>query len=166
MLAGIARRLRFLLPWESVLFPELRHTEPRRRAAALGDAARMAVAAAPIRAVAAYVAPLVAILLVMGTLRLALRGGGLVVGAVATLLGALLTIALARLALPLALRGAIRRLLREELVAEGVVLCLGCGYDLRAIAEAGDPVVECPECGMIRATSLGPGLSGAPRRGG
>ena len=43
---------------------------------------------------------------------------------------------------PFLMRGPLRKHLRETLVANGIAVCLRCGYDLRSLD---DP--RCPECG-------------------
>ncbi len=43
------------------------------------------------------------------------------------------------------------RELRKKLVARGIAVCLGCGYDLRSLPDAS----RCPECGARRADSAG-----------
>jgi hypothetical protein len=46
-------------------------------------------------------------------------------------------------------RSPIRRRLREELVKQGVPICIPCGYDLRGQSEP-----RCPECGAAFDASL------------
>jgi hypothetical protein len=54
-----------------------------------------------------------------------------------------------------------RRLLREQLVARGVAICVACGYDLRGQIEP-----RCPECGTRSALPRWHGVAGGEERSG